>query len=169
MSKFRWPLLVMILVSVDQLSKWLVETRLPFHQLVEIISFIGFFRTYNEGIAFSFLQSFGNTPLIVLTVVIIGFVVFLWNNLDAGRFLSGLGFALVLGGAFGNLVDRLVHGKVIDFILFHTSNWSFAVFNLADSFITMGAVAIVLDEILTYFGYRRAHAENENKQGTHNE
>ncbi len=148
MTIFRWPLLIAALTGIDQLAKWQVETRLPFHQLVEVIPFLGFFRTYNEGVAFSFLTTFGNGSLIVLTALIIGFVIFLSRNLEKDRVLSSIGFALVLGGAFGNLIDRILLGKVIDFILFHTPGWSFAVFNLADSFITMGAVAIILDEIL---------------------
>ena len=57
---------------------------------------------------------------------------------------------LVLGGALGNLIDRIVHGHVIDFILLHTANWSFAIFNFADSFITVGAALIVFDEIIEW-------------------
>ncbi len=63
-----------------------------------------------------------------------------------------IGFALIVGGAVGNLIDRAVYGHVIDYILFHTPVWSFAVFNLADAFITVGAVAVLLEEFL---GWRR--------------
>jgi signal peptidase II len=66
--------------------------------------------------------------------------------------LARAGFALIVGGALGNLIDRSVYGHVIDYILFHTPSWSFAVFNLADAFISVGAVLVILDE---FVGWRR--------------
>ena len=149
MTAVRWTLLVVLLAGLDQVSKWFVETYLPLQKVVDLLPVLGFFRTYNEGIAFSFLSSLNDTVLIVFTLLVIGFIIWLWRGLDSARWISSVGYALVLGGAIGNLVDRLVLGKVVDFILFHTANWSFAVFNLADSFITVGAAAIILDEIMT--------------------
>ena len=139
---------MVLLVGLDQASKWLVENNLPFQQVVDLLPMLGFYRTYNEGIAFSFLSSLNDTVLIIFTALIIAFIIWLWRGLDRARWISSIGYALVLGGAIGNLVDRVLLGKVVDFILFHTANWSFAVFNLADTFITVGAAAIILDEII---------------------
>ncbi|WP_292154291.1 signal peptidase II, partial [Mesorhizobium sp.] len=70
----------------------------------------------------------------------------------AGHVLARIGFALIVGGALGNLIDRAVYGHVIDYILFHTPVWSFAVFNFADAFISVGAALVVFDELI---GWRR--------------
>ncbi len=169
MNALRWALLVLLLVGFDQGSKWLVENNLPFQQAVDLLPMLAFFRTYNEGIAFSFLSSLNDTVLVAFTVLVIGFIIWLWRGVDSGRWLSSIGYALVLGGAIGNLVDRLLLGKVVDFILFHTTNWSFAVFNLADSFITVGAAAIILDEILTARKGSSVNQQKDRQKETENE
>ena len=149
MSRLQWSILIVTLVLADQFSKWATETWLPLHERVGFLPFLSLFRTYNEGVAFSALSGLGAWPLILLTTAIILFVLWLWKNLDSDRFLSAIGFALVLSGAFGNLVDRVRIGKVIDMFSFHIDSigFQFAIFNLADTFITLGAMAIILDEV----------------------
>jgi signal peptidase II len=141
---------------VDQASKQLVERNLELHQPVEILPVLSLFRTYNTGIAFSLLAGLPDWVLVLFTFTIILAVSWLWYRLDSHRVWGRFGFALILGGAAGNLVDRVFLGHVVDFILFHLQNWSFAVFNLADSFITVGAGLIILDEFLE--SRRRARA-----------
>ena len=119
MIRVFWIALIVAIIAIDQFSKWLTETLLPLHEQIAILPFLSFYRTYNEGVAFSFLSSVSDELLIMLTIVIIVFVIWLWKNLESGRFLSALGFALVLGGAIGNLIDRVWLGKVIDMIFFH--------------------------------------------------
>ena len=133
---------------LDQISKWFAETYLPLRELVDVLPFLGLFRTYNYGVAFSMLSDFGRWPLVILTVAIMLFIIWLWRALPNDRNLSELGFALVLGGAVGNLIDRIGLGYVVDMIFFHIPaiDFQFAVFNLADTFITLGAFAIILDE-----------------------
>jgi len=144
--------LAAVAVALDQWIKYLVETRLVMHQMVEVVPFLALYRTYNPGIAFSMLSSFGDTGLIVVSLAVIAFVLYLAIRSTDDRWIARLGFALIIGGAIGNLIDRTVYGHVIDYILFHTPVWSFAVFNLADVFITMGAVTVLLDE---FVGWRR--------------
>ena len=79
---------------------------------------------------------------------IVAFVIWLWRQTPKARGLAHAGYAFIIAGAFGNLIDRALFGYVIDYILFYTETWSFAVFNLADSFITIGAGLVVLDELL---------------------
>ena len=141
-------LLVMALIAIDQLTKWLAETHLPFHEAVEVIPFFSLYLTYNTGVAFSFLSNVGSGGLIALTLVITGIMLYLWRKVPADQQLASLGFALVVSGALGNLIDRLTQGHVIDFFLFHTQTWAFAVFNVADSYITLGAIAIITEEVL---------------------
>lgn len=140
-------ILVCLFVTLDQLSKYWVESSLPFHNQVPVIPFLSWFRTYNDGIAFSFLSSMNDWVLVGLTVIIILFVLWLWKNSPEERFWSRLGFAFVVGGAIGNLIDRATMGYVIDFIQFHTDTWSFAIFNVADIFVNVGAGLIILDEL----------------------
>ncbi len=144
----RWAILIAVLVAIDQLSKGWVEAALPLYQQVPVLPFLSLFRTYNEGVAFSAFSNLGPWPLVFLTIAIIVFVFRLWRNLEPSRVLSAFGYALVIAGAFGNLVDRLTLGKVIDMISFHIDaiSFQFAIFNLADTFITLGAAAILFDE-----------------------
>jgi len=119
---------------------------------VPLLPFLSFFRTYNEGVAFSAFSGLGPWPLILLTVAIMVFVIWLWRNLEHDRTFTEFGYALVLAGALGNLIDRIQLGKVVDMIFFHIDQigFQFAIFNLADTFITLGAAAIILEEILVW-------------------
>lgn len=148
--KIRYGIiLVCLFVVLDQLSKYWVETTLPFHAQVPVMPFLSWFRTYNEGIAFSFLSTIDDWVLVGLTLVIILFVLWLWKNSPEDKFWARLGFAFVVGGAIGNLIDRASLGYVIDFIQFHTQTWSFAIFNVADIFVNVGAGLIILDELFS--------------------
>jgi signal peptidase II len=148
--------LVAVAVALDQWIKYLVETRLALHEQVDLLPFLALYRTYNTGIAFSMLSSFGDTGLIVVSLAVIAFVLYLASRSAGDQWLARIGFALIIGGAIGNLIDRAVYGHVIDYILFHTPVWSFAVFNLADAFISLGAATVLLEE---FFGWRRQHAD----------
>ena len=147
-----YALLTIVAIALDQWIKYWVETGLAFQEKVDLVPFLALFRTYNTGIAFSMLDTFGDTGLIVVSICVVAFVLYLAAKTTPGQILARIGFALIVGGALGNVIDRAVYGHVIDYILFHTPSWSFAVFNLADAFITVGAVAVVLDE---FVGWRR--------------
>ncbi|PYE89371.1 signal peptidase II [Phyllobacterium leguminum] len=141
-------LVVVFAVIADQIVKYLVETGMDYHQQIDILPFLALFRTHNNGIAFSMLSSLGDTGLIAMTLLVIAFVLYLWWTSGPEKRIARAGFALIVGGALGNLIDRSLHGYVIDYVLFHTATWSFAVFNLADAFITVGAGLIILDELV---------------------
>ena len=154
-SLFAYTGLVAVAVALDQWIKYLVETGLALHEQVDLVPFLALYRTYNTGVAFSMLSTFGDTGLIVVSLAVIAFVLYLASRATREQVLARIGFALIVGGAIGNLIDRAIHGHVIDYILFHTPVWSFAVFNLADAFITVGAIMVVADEL---FGWWRQHA-----------
>ncbi len=137
-------------VAIDQWIKALVESGLDMHQAVDLLPFLALYRTYNTGIAFSMFSSFGDTGLIVLSLAVIGFVLYLTSLTKRGQVIARIGFALIIGGAIGNLIDRSLYGHVVDYILFHTPAWSFAVFNLADAFITIGAALVMTEELLVW-------------------
>lgn len=148
-------------IALDQWVKYLVETGLVLHQQVDILPFLALYRTYNTGIAFSMFQSVGDKGLIVLSLAVIAFVLFLAKRTAADQVMARIGFCLIIGGAIGNLIDRAVYGHVIDYILFHTPIWSFAVFNLADAFISVGAFIVVLDEFLNWRGEKPPEASED--------
>ncbi|MEM1039850.1 MAG: signal peptidase II [Pseudomonadota bacterium] len=140
---------LLLLVVVDQVSKHWVEAVLPYGQPLSLLPFFSLYRTHNTGIAFSMLNEFGATGLVIMTIIIICLVLVLWSRVPRDQQLAHIGFALVIAGAVGNLIDRATLGYVVDFLMVHTQTWSFAVFNLADSFITIGAVAIIIDELFS--------------------
>ena len=144
------PIALFILVAVlaDQAIKFAVEHWLPFERMVPVVPMLALFRTYNYGVAFSMLSGMEGSFIVSMRLVVVAFVLWLWRRTPKDRFFAHLGYAMIIAGALGNLVDRLLFGYVIDYVLFHTTTWSFAVFNLADSFITLGAGAIILDEVL---------------------
>ncbi|RUU04921.1 signal peptidase II [Mesorhizobium sp. USDA-HM6] len=147
-----YALLVVAAIALDQWIKQLVENGLAFQEKVDLLPFLALFRTYNTGIAFSLFSSLGDTGLVVVAALVVAFVLYLAARTPPGNVIARIGFALIVGGALGNLIDRAVYGHVIDYILFHTPVWSFAVFNLADAFISVGAALIVFDELI---GWRR--------------
>jgi signal peptidase II len=141
-------LLVIVAIALDQWIKQLVEKGLAFQEKLDLLPFLALFRTYNTGIAFSMFESFGDTGLVVIAALVVTFVSFLATRTPPGHVVTRIGFSLIIGGALGNLVDHAVYGHVIDYILFHTPVWSFAVFNLADAFISVGAALVVFDELI---------------------
>lgn len=141
--------IIVLCVTIDQWIKMLVETRLVMHELVNLLPFFSLFRTYNTGVAFSMFSWIDDKGLVAISVVVIAFMLYLAANAKSWFALTG--FALVIGGAIGNVIDRAVYGHVIDYYYFHTPVWSFAVFNQADVFITVGAGMILLYEL---FGAR---------------
>lgn len=139
---------VVLMLTADQLIKVAVETWLPLQQDVPLLPFLALYRTYNLGVAFSLLADMDGWFIVGMRLVIVGFVLWLWKRTPPAHWLAHLGFALVIAGALGNIIDRFVYGHVVDYILFHTASWSFAVFNLADACITVGAGCILLNEWL---------------------
>jgi signal peptidase II len=150
LSFTKMAALIGVFIGLDQLIKWLVETRLEFQVLVDVVPFLGLYRTWNQGIAFSWLWGMDDRFLIVMTSAIILFVMWLARQTKIENWLARLGFCMIIGGAVGNLIDRIYYGHVVDYVLFHTQTWSFAVFNLADAFISVGAAAIILAEFIEW-------------------
>ena len=159
----RWPAFLAIIVAgigIDQWIKHLVETRMAMHEMIDVLPFLALFRIHNTGIAFSMFAGLDRLFLIGLAVAVMLFVGWLAARTNPAHALARVGFALILSGAFSNnLIDRMVLGYVVDYVLFHTPVWSFAVFNLADAFISVGAGLVILDEVFIW--RRRARADGK--------
>lgn len=148
-SRVKLGLVTIIMcIALDQISKMLVESHLPFQTLVPVLPFLAMFRTWNEGVAFSFLSGFGSWGLVILASVVAIIILFLWRSAPENRPWLNIGYGMIIGGAIGNIIDRSIYGHVVDFVLVYYGSWSFAIFNLADSFISIGVALIVLDEML---------------------
>jgi signal peptidase II len=141
-------IVIILAVALDQAIKIAVEMYLPLEQAIPLLPVLALYRTYNLGVAFSLLSGMEREFIIGMRLVIVAFVIWLWRRTPKDRPFAHIGFALIISGAIGNLIDGFVYGHVIDYILFHTATWSFAVFNLAVSFISIGAGLVILDELL---------------------
>ncbi len=137
--------------SIDRLSKWwfIDVYELPLKGTVEILPIFDVVMVWNRGVSFSFLSAttdFGRWALVVLNLVIVAILIY-WLRSAKNTWVSGA-IGIVIGGAFGNIYDRIKFGAVADFFQFHWENWYFAVFNVADSFIFVGAVLLILNSTL---------------------
>lgn len=160
-----YGLLVLVAIVADQLVKRWVEAALMLHEQIQLLPFFSLYRTHNTGIAFSMLSDFGVPVLIAVTLAVTLFVLWLAAKTKSGDRFARLGFALIVAGAIGNLIDRVTLGYVIDYFLFHTPVWSFAIFNLADAFITVGAGLVILEEFLAWRRERARKAGEEPPAG----
>lgn len=157
-----WLLLSAVVIVLDQWSKHWVLTSLPEHQPVTVIEgYWNWYRSYNTGAAFSFLADAGGWQKYLFAALAIGIscVLAFWLSRTArGHWREALPFSLVIGGALGNLIDRLMHGHVVDFIQWHWKEvYYYPSFNIADSAIVAGAIALVLFGL---FGARKAPAKD---------
>ena len=142
--------IIAAVVAVDQITKAIAEARLDYQHGIELLPILALYRVHNTGVAFSFAHGFDSLLLVGGTALITLVVLWLWATARDGGRLVAIGFALITGGAIGNLIDRATFGYVIDYILFHTPVWSFAIFNLADAFITVGAGLVLLQELVDW-------------------
>jgi signal peptidase II len=145
-----WLGLATVIVLADQLTKLVIERRFDFGDVQPVTGYFNLVLTYNKGAAFSFLAGASGWQGRMFTAIGIAaslFIVFLLARHGTQRLFS-LALALILGGALGNVIDRLAHGHVIDFLDFHWRGWHWPAFNLADSAIVGGAALLIVDELL---------------------
>lgn len=145
-----WLALALLILLVDQLSKWLIIGQFHLGDSRSITGFFNLVRAHNPGAAFSFLAQAGGWQRWLFTGLGVGAsLLMIWMlRSHPGQKLFGFAIACILGGAIGNVIDRLVHGYVVDFLDFHWAGWHFPAFNAADSAITLGAACLLLDELL---------------------
>jgi signal peptidase II len=146
-----WLALALILVIADQFTKVLILGYYRLGDSTHVTSFFNIVRAHNTGAAFSVLAGAGGWQRWLFTGIAVAaslFILWLLRS-HAGQRLFAFSLACILGGAIGNLVDRLLHGYVVDFLQFHwKTQWYFPAFNIADTAITIGAVGLILDELL---------------------
>lgn len=147
-NALAWLLLSAVVIVLDQWSKYWVLATLPEYKAVPVIDgFWNWYRAYNTGAAFSFLSNAGGWQtwfFTVLAVAISGLLVHWLSRTARGDWRAALPYSLIVGGALGNVIDRLVHGHVVDFIQWYWRGHYWPSFNIADSAIVCGAVGIAL-------------------------
>ena len=149
-SMLTWLGLSLLILIVDQFTKVMVTGYYKLGDSTTVSGFFNLVRVHNEGAAFSFLAGASGWQRWLFTGIgVVAVVVIVWMlRAHAGQRLFAFALACILGGAIGNLVDRVAYGHVVDFLQFHYGGWYFPSFNVADSAITIGAGALILDELL---------------------
>ena len=145
-----WLALALLVIVLDQFTKVLILGSYAWGDVQPITSFFNIVRVHNTGAAFSFLAGASGWQrwfFIGIGVVASAFIIWMLHR-HAGQRLFCFAITMILGGALGNVIDRAVHGYVVDMLDFHAGGWHFPAFNLADSAITLGAACLILDEIL---------------------
>ena len=149
-SLLAWLGWAMLLLVADQFTKVLILGYYQLGDSTPVTSFFNIVRVHNSGAAFSFLANAGGWQRWFFTAIGVGaalLIVWMLKN-HAGQKLFAFSLASILGGAVGNVIDRVMYGYVVDFLDFYWRGWHFPAFNVADSAITVGAACLILDELL---------------------
>jgi signal peptidase II len=154
---FKWLGIALLILVLDQISKVAILLYYQLGESTYLTEWLNLVRVHNRGAAFSFLAGAGGWQrwfFVGIGAAATVFMIYLMRS-HAGQKLFCLALACIMGGAVGNVLDRLVHGYVVDMVDFHIGRWHFPAFNLADSAITLGVILLLLDELLRV---RRARA-----------
>jgi signal peptidase II len=135
---------IALVLIVDQIAKFLADRYLDYGVAGDLLPILSLYRVHNPGLAFSMLAGFGTLGLIGFTLAITVVVLLFWTRAHDGGRLAAIGYAFIIGGAVGNLIDRIRVGYVIDFLLLHFGEVALFVFNLADTALTIGPLLLIL-------------------------
>jgi signal peptidase II len=152
-----WLWLSAVIIWADQFTKWLIVQNFELYDRIQLLPIFGITRLHNTGAAFSFLAGAGGWQrwffILVAAAVTILVCVWLKRMPRTGQGWLAASLALIVGGAIGNVIDRIFRGYVVDFLSFHWNHWFFPAFNVADAAITVGAVILLVESF--YDGRRK--------------
>ena len=155
--------IALLIVIVDQITKWAILSNLEPYSSTAVTSFFNLVLVYNKGAAFGFLANSNfdvNLFFLIANFVILLVLLIALRTLCPPRSQTATAIWLIIGGAIGNMIDRLVHGHVIDFLDFHYSGWHYSAFNVADSAITVGAILIAMEILGLRVIFRKSNSAN---------
>ena len=164
----KWLWLALVVIVLDQLTKWLASDLLVLHQPLVVMPMFNLTLMHNTGAAFSFLHDAGGWQrwLFTLIAIVVSIVIVAWlKQLKSKDVWQAVGLSLILGGAIGNVIDRLVHGYVVDFIQIYYDIYYWPAFNIADSAITVGVGILILDGIRDYRQQRKHKSDTGKVNG----
>ncbi len=148
-SARRWYVLAGVVIVLDQLSKWVVLKNIGFGETIYVAPFWNWVLAFNPGAAFSFLADqpgWQRWLFSALALAVSGWLAIMLRQHPQQKLLS-LALSLVMGGALGNVIDRIRFGAVVDFIQWHAAGYFWPAFNIADSAITIGAILLVIEQL----------------------
>lgn len=131
-------------IAADQLTKIWAELTLEYGQAIDLMPVLSLFRVYNTGIAFSMLRDVGDVGLFALALGVVALVLVIWQRTADGGRMAAIGYALIVGGALGNIADRISYGHVVDFLLLQIGDFPLFIFNIADVALTIGPILLIL-------------------------
>jgi signal peptidase II len=158
-TQLRWLWVSLCVIIIDQATKQIAEAQLTAHQAVNVMPYFDWYLTYNTGAAFSLLADAGGWQrwfFTIIAIVVSGVIVQWIRKLPGDEILTAISLSLILGGAIGNLIDRILLGHVVDYIQVWLGSFAFPAFNIADAAISVGAVLLILS---SFFGAHKAEAE----------
>jgi lipoprotein signal peptidase len=149
LKHLRYYAVAAVVFLLDQLTKQIIDANVALHDQISVIGrFFLITHVLNDGAAFSMLPGAQTLFIAITVLVVIGIVWYIERNKRTGRSLLLTAFAMVLGGALGNFIDRVLYGHVIDFLQFNFGSYTFPIFNVADIGIVVGVGLILLDAVL---------------------
>jgi signal peptidase II len=158
-TQLRWLWISLCVIIIDQATKQIAEAQLTAHQAVNVMPYFDWYLTYNTGAAFSLLADAGGWQrwfFTIIATVVSGVIVQWIRKLPSDEILTAISLSLILGGAIGNLIDRILLGHVVDFIQVWLGSFAFPAFNIADAAISVGAVTLILS---SFFGAHKEEAQ----------
>lgn len=144
----KWLWLTALIIVLDQASKWLMSSWLDLYQSVVVLPFFNLTLAHNSGAAFSFLANAGGWQrwFFIVLALSVSLVLLIWlSRLKANARMEAAALSLIMGGALGNVIDRIIHGYVVDFLDFHLAGYHWPAFNVADMAIFIGAALLIID------------------------
>ncbi len=151
-SQLRRLWISLLIIGLDQIAKLIAEDQLPLHRPVNVFPYFDWYLTYNEGAAFSFLAEAGGWQrwFFAITSIIISAIIIIWiKKLEKDDHLTAISLCLILGGAIGNLIDRIYLGHVIDYIQVWLGTYPWPAFNIADAAISVGAAILIISSFFS--------------------
>jgi len=151
-SQLKWLWISLLVIALDQITKLVAEAQLPLHQAVNVMPYFDWYLTYNPGAAFSFLADAGGWQRWFFTIssIVISAVIVVWlKKLEKDDRLTAISLCLILGGAIGNLIDRIYYGHVIDYIQVWLGSYAWPAFNIADAAISIGAAVLIISSFVS--------------------
>lgn len=149
----KWIWVAFVVIVVDQLTKYIASTSLDMYQPIAVMPMFNWTLMHNPGAAFSFLanESGWQRWFFAVIAVVVSIVIFIWiKKLEQHEKWQAIALALILGGAIGNVIDRIWLGYVVDFIQVYYQQWYWPAFNIADSAISIGVAMIIIESIREY-------------------
>lgn len=141
-------LIALVIIGIDQMTKWIIVRTMELGERIPVIESFFYITSHrNSGAAWGILEGQMTFFYIITIIVVIGIIFYMQKYAKESRLL-GVSLSLLLGGAIGNFIDRLLHQEVVDFLDFHIFGYNFPIFNMADSSLTIGVILVIIATIM---------------------